>query len=180
MVMIEEWKSVVGYEGLYEVSSLGNVRSLDRMSNGGRWGNYMKQGKPLIPQSRPNGYKMVTLMAGQGSQKCASIHRIVAEAFIGPPSNGMVVDHLNGERSDNRLENLEYVSMRENICRGERGLKRKNKSCTSRGVTKSKWNRYIASIRINGKAVYLGSFGDEESASKAYEQAFIVAEREYK
>ena len=174
---MEQWKSVIGYELYYEVSDLGNVRSLDRKTITGAWGSYNKKGKLLTTQNRPNGYKIITLMVGKGSKKCALVHRLVAESFIGP-SLGLVVDHIDGDRSNNKLSNLEYVTMRENICRGGLSESRPNKKCASRGVTVSKWNRYISSVRVKGKSIYLGSFGTEEEAASAYKKAVADIENQ--
>ena len=176
---MEEFRPVVDYEDIYEVSNLGNMRSIDRMSIGGRFGPYFIKGKPIAtPIDSKCGYRHMTLARGKHKRK-VNIHRLVARAFLGEP-NGLVVDHLNGDRSDNRVENLEYVTMRENILRGRTGQSGSKKKCSSRGVTVSPWNRYVASIRIKGKSNYLGSFDTEHEASIAYEKAFVVAEREHK
>ena len=175
----EEFKPVIGYDGIYEVSNIGRVRSVDRMSCGGRFGNYFVSGKLIKTSIDPlNGYRYMTLAKGKHKLK-VNVHRLVARAFIGEDNN-MVVDHKNGDRGDNRAENLEYVTMRENISRGRKCEKRENKKCKSRGVTKSKWNRYISSIRLNGKAIYLGSYGTEIEAAEAYNSACLELRSENK
>tara|TARA_R110000822_G_scaffold41920_4_gene114481 strand:+ start:512 stop:1039 length:528 start_codon:yes stop_codon:yes gene_type:complete len=175
---MEEFRPVVDYEDIYEISNLGNMRSIDRMSSGGRFGPYFISGKPISTPIDNNGYRHMTLARGKHKRK-VNTHRLVARAFLGEP-NGLVVDHLNGDRSDNRAENLEYVTMRVNVLRGKKGEIRPDKKCVSRGVTVNPWNRYIASIRIKGKGHYLGSFDTELEASVAYDKAFEVVEREYK
>lgn len=175
---MEEFRAVVGYEDIYEISNLGNMRSIDRMSVGGRFGPYFIKGKPISTPIDTNGYRHMTLARGKHKRKI-NTHRLVASAFLGE-AKGLVVDHINGDRSDNRAVNLEYVTMRENILRGRTGQTKAKKKCEARGVTVSPWNRYIASIRIKGKANYLGSFDTELEASAAYNRAFLVAELEHK
>ena len=104
---MEKWKSVVGYEGEYEVSDLGNVRSLDRVNAvKGRWGKVEQKhykGKRLANGKAKNGYNMVSL-----NSKSKYTHHLVLEAFIGPRPEGMEACHNNGKRDDNRLENLRW------------------------------------------------------------------------
>ena len=107
--MTEEiWKAVVGFEGIYEVSNLGRVRSLDRVVEvTGRYGPVTKhlRGKVLRPGPRPSGHLTVALGAGN----TRNVHTLVVEAFVGPrPDPTAVVRHLNGREQDNRLENLEW------------------------------------------------------------------------
>lgn len=92
--MTENWKSIVGYEGTYEISDQGNVRR-------------------AVTGSVTCGYSHVSLCKN-GAKKNHRIHRLVAETFIGVPEN-MTVNHKNGIKSDNRLENLEVLSIKDNI-----------------------------------------------------------------
>lgn len=98
----EIWKDVVGYEGLYQVSSFGNAKSY-------------KSDKPIIlsPTKNNNGYLLVGLYKN-GCQKKLLIHRLVAEAFILNLENKPQVNHINGVKSDNRVENLEWSTASEN------------------------------------------------------------------
>lgn len=108
ITFMEEWKSVYGYEGKYEISNLGRVRGLDRLVDG----------RPNEPQRRwkgrilkigiREGYPYVALNHGEKQ----SIHRLLMAAFVGP--SDLWVNHINGIRTDNRLENLEYVTPKEN------------------------------------------------------------------
>ena len=104
--MQEIWKDIVGYEGLYQVSNLGNVRSL----------NYNHTGKEkLLKQNiNCNGYNYVVL-AKEGSRKTYTIHRLVAIAFIPKSENKDCVDHINGIRTDNRVVNLRWATLKENM-----------------------------------------------------------------
>jgi hypothetical protein len=110
---MEVWKAVVGWEGLYEVSSMGNVRSLDRdiPLNGGI---AHKKGKLLHTYKQKNGY-MCTHLYGNGKHATVSIHQLVANAFIPKPKDKCVeVNHINCIRHDNRVENLEWLTHFEN------------------------------------------------------------------
>lgn len=111
---VEKWKPVVGHEGLYEVSSMGRVRSLPRELPS-KNGSFRKwKGKVLKPEETTKGYLRVVL-TGRGSNKHVSIHRTVCLAFHGPPPrSSFVVCHNNGNNQDNRAENLRWDSQRSN------------------------------------------------------------------
>lgn len=113
--MKEIWKPVVGYEGRYEVSNLGRVRSKTRhwqqRSRSGSYYEYRKIGRMLKPGVSSNGYPTVTL----GRRNSKTVHSLVAAAFIGPCPREQEVRHKNGVRSDPRVANLEYGTRTENI-----------------------------------------------------------------
>ena len=107
--MSEEWRAVVGYEGIYEVSSAGSVRSLDRMIADGR----KRKGKPLKAYVNKSGYAIVTLCR-DGKTDVQLVHRIVANAFLSNPLNKPVVDHIDTNPANNTAENLRWVTISEN------------------------------------------------------------------
>lgn len=102
----EVWKPVVGYEGWYSASSLGRIRR-DKTWNGTTAGLILK------PQLQRNQYLRVYLWKN-GNGRFVSVHRIVASAFHGRPESRMFVNHKNGDRTDNRPENLEWCTPAEN------------------------------------------------------------------
>lgn len=110
---VEEWRPVVGYEEKYEVSNQGAVRSLDRVI-GGPHGHRKWKGRKLKPHpAKAGGYDMVSLRDG-GRDRYVSVHTIVLEAFVGPRPEGKLCRHLNGDPTDNRLENLRWGTQKEN------------------------------------------------------------------
>ncbi|APZ81705.1 HNH homing endonuclease [Rathayibacter phage NCPPB3778] len=108
---VEVWLPVVRYEGIYEVSDQGRVRSLDRLSLDGR----QLIGAILSPATTHDGYKRVTLSNRLGEKHALRVHRIVAWSFIGvPEDDDLVVMHKNDVRDDNRATNLEWGTVSEN------------------------------------------------------------------
>lgn len=100
----EIWKDIAGYEGQYQVSNLGRVKSL----------NYRQTGRPaIISYSLVCGYKRVAL-SRFNKRKDFFVHRLVWEAFNGPIPSGMQVNHINEDKEDNRLDNLNLMSPKEN------------------------------------------------------------------
>ena len=108
---MELWKDIKGYEGVYQVSNLGRVKRVGRYKNqsGAEW----ESGIILKPADNQKGYYFVNLSRdNKTAQKY--VHRLVAEAFIPNPENKPTVNHINCDRSDNRAENLEWTTYREN------------------------------------------------------------------
>lgn len=114
---MEIWLPVVGYEGLYEVSNLGNVRSVDRVvSVRNRWGDVSERrytGKMLTACASGSGHLVVALYR-QGVRTTPNVHRLVLAAFVGPCPDGMECCHWDDDPTNNRLENLRWDTPRAN------------------------------------------------------------------
>ena len=104
----EEWRDVVGYEGLYQVSDQGRVKSF-------KW----NKERFLKPSMDKDGYLLVTLCAG-GKRKTLKVHRLVCEAFHENPDNKPQVNHINEDKTDNRACNLEWCTCKQNVNHGSR------------------------------------------------------------
>ena len=119
----EVWKDVVGYEGLYEVSNHGNVRSLDRtvMVNAHER-LYRKLKGNILKPTKTIGYCKVTL-SKNGKQKYFNVHRLVALSFIPNPSNFPIVNHKDETRDNNNVDNLEWCTHQYNLAYGSSSKK---------------------------------------------------------
>lgn len=116
---MEQWKDIKGYEGLYQVSNLGNVKSIEKLDSLGR----LRKERILKPYMSPEGYLRLTL-SKKDKQKKHLVHRLVAQAFLENPDNLSEVNHKNEDKSDNRVENLEFCDRRYNVNYGT-GIQRK-------------------------------------------------------
>ena len=113
----ETWKDVVGYEGLYEVSDKGRVRSLPRYNAAGCW----LSGRILKQPRAPKGYRIVTLTR-YGVQKVAAVHVLVATAFHGPKPEGMICCHYDDDKDNNAATNLRWDTYEANAADRRRNL----------------------------------------------------------
>ncbi len=108
---MEMWRPVVGREGLYEVSSEGRVRSVDRVVVRSDGVSRRFPGVLLKPQFRPDGHTQVAVGVG----RMRKVHSLVLEAFAGPRPDSMEALHGNGDAADNRIENLRWGTKSENM-----------------------------------------------------------------
>jgi hypothetical protein len=165
----EIFKDIPGYEGFYQVSNLGNVKSLAREIL--RKGKCISKEKILKPCDNGKGYYQVSLYK-EGKQKEMRVHVLVAMAFLGYVPDGthkIVPDHKDGNKLNNRADNLELITQRENI---ERYWLNQKKSSQYIGVCWIKnRNKWMANIRIDGKLKYLGLYEKEIDAHLAYQNA---------
>ena len=118
---MEIWKEIEGYEGYYEVSNLGNVRSLDRYVDNGKGGVSLRKGRTKVQTPNTDGYMQVTF-SKDGRDIKRRVHKLVADAFVDGYFDSAVVDHKDGNITNNSSENLEWVTQAENVRRSiERG-----------------------------------------------------------
>lgn len=110
----EIWKDVVGCEGLYQVSNNGRVRSVDRYVPAKNNSRKHIDGKLLTQHYDKDGYCLVHIRKPQTNGKNARVHRLVALTFIPSVEGKDFIDHINGIRSDNRVENLRWCTVKEN------------------------------------------------------------------
>lgn len=163
---MEVWKDIKGYEGLYQISSFGRVKSLERKRLGFKKIPTLVNERILKTGTQTNGYLIIGLHK-EGKVKTKLIHQLVAIAFLNHKPNGlnMVVNHINFIRSDNRIENIEIVTHRQNS--NQKHLKSSSKyTGVSWCNTSKKW---VSSISINNKKKTLGRFLNEYEAHLAYE-----------
>lgn len=122
----EEWRDVVGYDGYFQVSNMGRVRGVKR--------KYGKE-RVLSPATNKYRYKVVCLCVNY-VQKTALVHQLVMDAFVGKTPEGLEINHKNGDKGDNRLENLEFCTPRENMLHSYRELGRLSARGERNGMAK--------------------------------------------
>jgi len=160
---MEIWKDIKGYEGMYQVSDSGRVRSLDRTDCEGN----KRKGK-MLKQQNGTGHLSVGLSLN-GKKKSKYIHQLVAVAFLNhtPCGYKLVVDHIDNNPLNNKLSNLQLITHRENVSKDTTSISGYT------GVTKNKNDKFDARIIIDGKNYALGCFDSAEKASEAYSNSLV-------
>lgn len=148
----EQWKEIPNYEGLYQVSDLGRVKSFK-----------CNKVKLLKPGTNKHGYKLVVL-SKERRRDSVKVNQLVAMAFLNHKRCGLkiVVDHINNIKKDNRLSNLQLTTNRENCTKDTT-----NRS-GARGVTITPSGKYASKYQINGKTKHIGTFVNIDLAKEAY------------
>ena len=163
---LEIWKDIPDFEGYYQVSNLGNVKSLSRTILGKNDTPTFLKEKMLKFSTSTNGYYQV-ILCKNSDRKIFKVHSLVAICFLNHIPDGthnVVIDHINEIKTDNRIENLRLIGHRENVSRSI-----KDSTSTYVGVSWSKnAKKWISQITIDGKTKYLGLFDNEEDANKKY------------
>ena len=113
--MTEEWRTIEGFEGFYEVSNLGRIRSLDRMRPGKNGCLQIRRGQIIKPHKMPNGYLNICLHGEGKKKRAAGVHRLVAEAFLERRPDQTYVNHLDNDKTNNEAKNLEWCTQAHNI-----------------------------------------------------------------
>jgi hypothetical protein len=163
----EQWKDVPDYEGIYQVSDLGRVKSLSRaFTRKGAISHYLKT-KILKQNINSTTYLAVSLHKNSNVKSFQS-HQVVAMAFLGhkPDKMNLVINHKDFNKLNNRISNLEIVTMRVN---GNQKHLKSTSIYTGVFWNKSK-NKWTSKIRINKKICHLGHFTNEIDAHNAYEK----------
>jgi hypothetical protein len=170
----EIWKDIPNYENYYQASNFGKIRSKDRIIASSYGSTQYRNGRILKCKPSSDGYVRVVLSV-EGVHSYYTVHKLIAVTFLSMDynQNGMDVDHVNGNKSDNRVSNLEVVTRRENT---SRGFKRKGTKSGETGVwaARGKWS---ANIRRNGERINIGVFDSKEEAIKYYNMAVSSVEK---
>lgn len=165
--MKEEFIDIPEYEGLYQISNFGRIYSMP---------NQLHNGKFLSICKSNERYLGVGLSKKNEKRKTFQIHQLVAIAFLGHTPDGthnIIVDHIDNNQLNNRLDNLQLITSRENSSKDKVGG-----SSKYIGVSWNKQKRkWCSQITINYRSVNLGNFEDEEIASKTYQKALKNIER---
>ena len=162
--MLEEWRDIPGFEGHYKVSNRGQVKTIGGIRKDKIGRNYTVKERIKTIYWPSNGYGQVSL----GRTGRYNVHVLVAMAFLGHKPNGhkVVVDHINNNPSDNRLENLQLITQSDNVFRG---VDKTKTSSEFKGVYYDKRrDNFSVQKRIDGKLVYLGSYKDKKEANQVY------------
>ena len=163
----EIWKDIPNYEGYYQVSNYGNVKSLDRFINNRYDTISLRCGKILKFGTNKKGYYSVTLNA-LNKRKTFTVHKLVAMAFLNHKPCGMnnIIDHKDNNKKNNELSNLQITNNRHNASKDRSGY---TSSYIGVFISKNK-KKWCSQIRIGNKRVYLGTFNTEIEASNAYQK----------
>ena len=159
---MEEFRDIVGYEGLYQVSNLGNVKSL---------GNDKTRKEKILKPSISTCEYLIVRLSKNGKPKTNTIHQLIAMAFLNhtPCGHDLVVDHINDIKTDNRLENLQIITQRNNVFKTQGKYSSKYKGVSWHKASE-KW---ISHINVNGIAYHVGYFKKEYDAHVAYQNKLL-------
>ena len=123
---MEQWKDIDGYEGIYQCSSYGNIRTLDRFVTRSTGAIQLYKGQPIKARAnKQNGYLQFALNKN-GNRKMVYVHIIVAQTFIKHDDECNIVNHIDGNKTNNRIENLEWCNDSENLLHSYQCLNRES------------------------------------------------------
>lgn len=146
---MEIWKDIKGYNDIYKVSSLGNIKLSEREVPHWRGGVSIRKSKIIKNFKTKSGYLIVPLTK-DGKEIKFLVHRIVAEAFIPNPENKPQINHINGNKTDNQVENLEWATRSENIKHADKNNLRILKGVNNSGSKLTE--KEVLEIRSIGKS----------------------------
>ena len=146
---IEIWKDIKGYEGMYQVSTQGNLKSLDRIVNHPKSIKLTLKGGVIKSSVNGSGYKIVQLNKN-GKGVIYLVHRLVSGAYLNNPDNKPQVNHIDGNKANNLLENLEWVTRSENMIHAyENNLNHKGENHYKSKLSKTRVSAIKRLLRIN-------------------------------
>lgn len=174
----EVWRPVPGYKKYYQVSSFGRFKYLDRVyhskvTKNGKVTDQKRLKKGFIKSKSANArYEKVQLFNSVKTSEWNYIHRLVIEAFFGVTTGRFFMcDHVDNDKSNNNITNLQVVTARYNAVKYTRSMK--SSSIYTGVYYRAKYKRYVALISIKGKRVYLKSSTDELVCHRAYQDALM-------
>ena len=167
--MAEKWKDIKGYENTYQVSNFGRIRSLDRIYvQPSKWGTPMfkkYKGKVLNPTDNGNGYLIISLRDDNRNRKNFYVHRLVAEHFLREIAGGEVVNHLDYNKKNNNVENLEWTTISGNTKHFFINNERVKKQVLNNAFNGKETNKKSIKVFLNG--IYINTYESITIASKA-------------
>ena len=175
--MIEEWRPVVGYEGLYEVSNTGRVRSLDRYVKSKGESYWLRKGKMLSPAKDKNGYLKVNLSCN-GKNNIIRVHRLVTEAFLPNPDNLPEVNHKDEDKTNNNVENLEWCNRKDNINYGTRTERQKKTNIQNGFWTGLSKEEYMKKYNQDRKEYRKKWYQENKDKAKEYDKKYYQKNRD--
>lgn len=167
----EQWKDIPGYEGLYQASNYGQIRSLDNIQHvmfRGKSVIKLKHGK-IIKQGKHRGGYVLVWLSKNGSVRAHTVHRLVAETFLPNPDELPEINHIDGNKKNNAITNLEWVSRSENLNHAYKCLGRKNGLerkivCVETGVAFKSIQQAAEEYGITGGAIQHALCGRNKTA----------------
>lgn len=175
----ETWEQVPGYEGYYEASSLGKIRSVDRLLTLNNGSCVFYESVILSPKIDKGGYAIVVL-SKEGKRIDAKVHRVVASAFLGLRlhikkcnRHSITVDHKNNIKLDNRVGNLQLMSLSMNSSK----LNKESPSNLIGGYEDKNNSTWVAQVKYNRKSFHIGRFKTQRESSEAHNIALDYIDR---
>ena len=168
----EEWRDVVGYEGRYMVSNYGRVKSLSRVTQLN--GRTRTEPEVMMSFTYRSGYPTLILRK-DGERKSAQVHRLVATAFLENPQNYPIVNHLDFDRTNNKVNNLEWCTQKQNIRWSSCNMRKPRVNCKKTNTGE----KYITKTKSGTFRVYVHSKGDGRTRSfKTLSEAIAFRDEE--
>lgn len=164
----EIWKEVIGFSGIYEVSNTGKVRSIDRRIVRSNGRTTILKGKELNFSLDKDGYRFIQFNVNN-KRYIRKIHRLVYGSFIGKLEKGLVIDHIDNDKNNNNVSNLQQITNRLNVSKDSK-KKYNLPTCVYKN---SKGGSFRTNFQVDNINIYIGTFKTIEDADHAYKKALI-------